>query len=166
MTKLQGLSAIKTHFQKIIREDLGLARFTEEDGDFLFHYEKVRMAVCFDAADPAYVRVHALGIYWVKASDQDAMGRVDSGMNQINHDNKLVKVFRRPKVDKDGEYGVDATIEIVVEEAMLPGAGTFERYLAALKVAGREFREDFERGEAEIVPPPAIEEVPATPVRH
>jgi hypothetical protein len=56
MIQSHQLTEIKQHLRKLLQEELCLARFSEtEEGDFLFHYERMRVRVCFDTDESAYV---------------------------------------------------------------------------------------------------------------
>lgn len=111
MIQSHQLTALKQHLRKLLQEELCLARFSETDeGDFLFHYECMRVRVCFDADESAYV--------W--------MGRV-------------VKLSRSPRPDREGDHAVSVSASLLVEDIATTSAAALERYLSLIKAGSKLF---------------------------
>ena len=161
----KDLPLLKERYKKIIQDELALAGFTEEDGDFIFRYECKTFILYFHESDPSFVRLMLPGIYWLRDADQEQIRRAEECANEVNHRCKAIKLFRSLKTDKDGEYSVAASIEFFVEDIPSLSSRLFERYLSAIKSGAMEFRSAFNTddsiGDRTVKPI-----LPSSPLRH
>lgn len=151
MIKTKDLPALKDRLRTLLRDELNLARFREdEDGNFHFRYERMSLKAVFDVDDPAFVWIAHFGFYWVNGADPAVLARADRSISEVNYRIKSVKLSRRPEPDKDGDYPVTASISFLAEDATSHDGWTLERYLDMIKLGTNRFRELFER-ERELV---------------
>jgi hypothetical protein len=142
------LTEFKQHLRKLLQEELCLARFSEtQDGDFLFHYEGMRVRMCFDPRDVAYLWFGRV-FHWAKKPDADALAAVDRCLNEVNHRYKVVKLSRSPKPDRDGDHAVTASVSLQVDDIPTTTAAALERYLNLIKAGCKLFWE-LQRKEAQ-----------------
>jgi hypothetical protein len=144
MIKISDLPTLKVRFRALIQEDLGLARFREnEDGDFLFRYERMNLKLVFDEDDPAFVWIAHFGFRWFDGDDPATVARADRCINEANYRIKAIKLARTTKADKDGDLAVSASISFLAENVASQDADTFERYLSQIKTGTTLFCELF-----------------------
>lgn len=72
-------------------------------------------------------------IYWVPEKDETAVRQVDVALNATNSRCKAAKLSRRLVVDRDGEFGVDASVGFLLDETSEVSAGQLESYMAIAK---------------------------------
>lgn len=155
MIKTSDLPALKARLRTLIREDLNLARLSEDDeGDFLFHYERMSLKLYFHDDDPAYIWLGHFAFRWVKGDE--AAAHADRCISEVNHQVKAVKLSRRPDADQDGDYSVSASISFYVDDVASLTASTLERYLSLIKTGSNRFCELFERECDLLAPEPAL----------
>jgi hypothetical protein len=103
MIKASQLSELKQHFRKLLQEELCLARFSETDeGDYLFHYERMRLRMGFDPEETSYVWLGRV-FYWAPKAQPEDLALVDRCISEVNHRLKIVKLSRSPKPDREGD---------------------------------------------------------------
>jgi hypothetical protein len=141
MIKDHELPALRQRFRTVIRDELGLSRFNEEDGDFQFRYEGMNISLIFDDDDAAFVWIVMFALHWVKAEDVAAVAVVDQAINEANYKVKAVKLVRDKEPDKDGEYGVHASVAFLAEDVASQSDVALERYLGQIKSGARVFKE-------------------------
>lgn len=133
------LAELRQHFRRLLQEELCLARFSEvEEGDYLFHYEGMRLRMCFDPEESAYVWVGRT-FYWARKASADDLATVDRCISEVNHRLKVVKLSRNPKPDREGDYAVAASVSFLVEDLATSSSAALERYLNLLKAGSRLF---------------------------
>lgn len=156
MIKTSDFPALKQRFRTLIRDDLNLARFEEDDaGDFRFHYERMSLKLVFDEHDPAFIWIAHFGFHWVNGGDAPALARADRCISEVNYRVKGVKLARRPEPDEDGDHPVSASISFVAEDAASQDAATLERYLSLIKTGTNLF--------CELFTPDVLRDLPSPP---
>lgn len=146
MIKSTDLPALKQRFHALLRDELNVARFSQDDaGDFLFHYERMRMKLVFDDKDPAFVWLAYFGMCWIDSDDPEAVARADTCISEVNHRIKAAKISRAPESDKDGEHPVTVSISFIAEDVASQDSWTLERYLGQIKTAADLFCDLFRR---------------------
>jgi hypothetical protein len=166
MITANQLPELKQHFRKLLQEELCLARFSEtKEGDYLFHYECMRLRMCFDSEESAYVWL-GRAFYWAQKAQPDDLATVDRCISEVNHRYKVVKLSRNPKPDREGDYAVSASVSFLVENTGKPTAAALERYMNLIKAGGRLFRELHGAAEKEDKRIAMKLEAPAVAVRH
>jgi hypothetical protein len=141
MIKTSQLPELKQHLRKLLQEELCLARFSETaEGDFLFHYEGMRLRVCFDPDEVAYLWFGRT-FYWAQRPQAEDLALVDRCISEVNHRYKVVKLARNPNADRNGDYGVSSSVSLLVEDVATTSAAALERYLNLIKAGCRLFHE-------------------------
>ena len=139
MIQSHQLTELKQHLRKLLQEELCLARFSETDeGDFLFHYERMRVRVCFDPDESAYVWMGRV-LYWARKPQPDELAAIDRCLNEVNHRYKAVKLSRSPRPDREGDHAVSVSASLLVEDIATTSAAALERYLGLIKAGTKLF---------------------------
>ena len=167
MITANQLPELKQHFRKLLQEELCLARFSEtEEGDYLFHYECMRLRMCFDPEESAYVWL-GRAFYWAQKAQPDDLATVDRCISEVNHRYKVVKLSRSPKPDREGDYAVSAGVSFLAETTDRPASAALQRYMDVVKAGCRLYWELHEKATAEDKPVAAkVEEGQGSVVRH
>jgi hypothetical protein len=167
MIKTGQLTELKQHLRKLLQEELCLARFSETDqGDFLFHYEGMRVRMCFDPEEVAYLWM-GRAFHWAQKPQAEELALVDRCINEVNHRYKVVKLSRSLKPDREGDYAVTASVSIMVESIAATTAGAIERYLNLIKAGCKLFGELHRKETRDDAPGLTAAQAPSVPVvRH
>ena len=167
MLRTGQLTELKLHLRKLLQEELCLARFSEnEDGDFVFHFEGMRVRMCFDAEEVAYLWFGRV-IYWARKPAADELALIDRCLNEVNHRYKVVKLSRSTKPDREGDYAISASASLLVEDIAHTTPAALERYLNLIKAGSRLFWELYRKGTKDDALGLVATEVAAVPVvRH
>jgi hypothetical protein len=134
----KDVPALKERLRKILKEELGLASFEEDDdGDFVFRFERIPFLMVFEADDPAFLWIRRDN-YRLKKPDAETLTQIDACINEANSVGKLVKLFRSTKPDPHGDYVLYATVAILIDDIATLSADTIDRCLFHIKVGSRE----------------------------
>lgn len=148
MLTTQDLPALKERFRQLIHE-LGLVGLREdEDGDFMFRYERRTMLLIFDASDPTFLWLRLPNFHCYPAGDDAMEARVAEALNMVNGRCKLVKLTRTRAPDDEGNLIVSSAVSFLVCDLEAISPEQLERFLAAAKLGAVEFM-DFVREEPE-----------------
>lgn len=132
--------ALKARCNHIIQDELSLAGFKKDkDGDFAFRYERRTFVLVFHSEDPAFIWLRLPCFFWYPGREAGLQERVDRAINQVNFNTKMVKLARNLSPDKDGDYGVSASVSMVLTGLDAIDADSFERYLQILRVGEADF---------------------------
>jgi hypothetical protein len=135
---------VRERVRQLLQVDLALASLKENTrGDFLVRYEATNAVVVFDPEDPLFIWLHDGGLCWIKADDAQRLALADRLINETNHRCKVVKLWRHPEPDPDGEHVVTATVGFLVEDISALKAETLERYLFHVQAGARHFLHEF-----------------------